>query len=62
MANRKMFPDSIIPCPTSGVTAHGMTVNAADPQHRAEKMDVSFSLGFRPLSRRNSRSGWTRAK
>jgi kumamolisin len=47
MPNRKMFPDSIIPVPASpGVTAHGMTVNAAEPHHRAEKMDLSFSLSL----------------
>jgi kumamolisin len=45
MANRKMFPDSVIPIPTSGVTAHGLIVSAADPQHRDEKMDISLSLG-----------------
>jgi kumamolisin len=49
MPNRKMFPDSIIPVPASpGVTAHGLTVNAAESHHRAEKMDISFSLGLPP--------------
>jgi len=49
MSNRKMFPDSIIPVPASaGLTAHGMAVNAAEPHHRAEKMDLSFSLGLPP--------------
>jgi kumamolisin len=48
MANRKMFPDSVIPIPTSGVTAHGLIVSAAEPQHRDEKMDISFSLGVPP--------------
>src|SRR6516162_727249 len=47
MPNRKMFPDSVIPVPaTPGITTHGMTVNAADPHHRAEKMDLSFSLSL----------------
>jgi kumamolisin len=48
MPNRKMFPDSVIPIPTSGVTAQGLIVNAAEAQHRDEKMDVSFSLGLPP--------------
>ena len=49
MPNRKMFPDSIIPVPASpGVTAHGLTVNAAESHHRAEKMDISFSLSLPP--------------
>jgi len=49
MPNRKMFPDSIIPMPASpGVTAHGLTVNAAESHHRAEKMDISFSLSLPP--------------
>ena len=30
------------------MTAQGLTVNAADPQHRAEKVDLSFSLGLAP--------------
>ena len=48
MASRKMFPDSVIPTPTSGLTAHGLIVSAADTQHRDEKMDVSFALGVPP--------------
>jgi len=49
MPNRKMFPDSIIPVPASpGVTAHGLTVNAAESHHRADKMDISFSLSLPP--------------
>jgi kumamolisin len=49
MPNRKMFPDSVIPIPASpGVTAHGMTVNPAEPHHRAENMDLSFSIGLPP--------------
>jgi kumamolisin len=49
MANRKMFPDSVIPVPTGpGLTAQGMIINAADPHHRSEKMDVSFSLRLPP--------------
>jgi kumamolisin len=30
------------------MTAHGMMVNAAEPYHRAENMDLSFSLGLPP--------------
>jgi kumamolisin len=49
MPNRKMFPDSIIPIPASpGVTTHGMMVNAVDPHHRDENIDVSFSLSLAP--------------
>jgi kumamolisin len=43
-----MFPDSVIPIPPSGVTPDGLIVNAAEPHRRAEKMDVSFSLGVPP--------------
>jgi kumamolisin len=48
MTDRKMFPNSVIPIPTSGVTAHGLIASAADPRHREEKMDVSFSLSVPP--------------
>jgi kumamolisin len=49
MPNRKMFPESIIPIPAGpGVTAQGMTINAAQPHDRDEKMDLSFSLSLPP--------------
>jgi kumamolisin len=43
-----MFPDSVIPIPQSGVTAHGLIVSAAEAKHRDEKMVVSFALGLTP--------------
>lgn len=48
MASRKMFPESVIPIPHSGVTAPGLIVNSAQPLERDETMDVSFSLGLSP--------------
>lgn len=48
MSNRKMFPNSVIPIPASGVTAHGLIASGADARHRDEKMDVSFSLSVPP--------------
>lgn len=48
MTDRKMFPNSVVPIPTSGVTANGLIASAADPRHRDEKMDVSFALGVPP--------------
>ncbi len=48
MPDRKMFPNSVVPIPTSGATLTGLIVNAADSRHLAEKMDVSFSLGVPP--------------
>jgi Pro-kumamolisin, activation domain len=44
----KIFPDSVIPVLTSVVTLHGMIVNAAEQSHRAEQMDISFSLALPP--------------
>ncbi|UFZ08024.1 hypothetical protein LQG66_17750 [Bradyrhizobium ontarionense] len=48
MSNRKMFPNSVIPIPASGVTARGLIASGSDARHRDEKMDVSFSLGVPP--------------
>src|SRR3954468_2368096 len=49
MPNRKMFPDSVVPLPTSpGVTPQGMIINAAQPHHCSEKMELGFHLGLSP--------------
>src|SRR4051812_25710577 len=48
MTDRKMFPNSVVPIPSSGVTAHGLIASAAEPRHRDEKMDVSFALAVPP--------------
>jgi kumamolisin len=51
MPNRKMFPDSVIPLPAgAGVTPQGLTVNAAQPHHRSETMDLSFTIGVPPAA------------
>jgi kumamolisin len=48
-----MFPDSVIPLPAApGPAQHGLIVNAADQAHRAEPMDVSFSLGLSPAAQK----------
>src|SRR5271166_1132033 len=45
MPGRKMFPNSVVPLPsTPGLTSHGMIVSAAEPKHRAETMHLLFSL------------------
>jgi kumamolisin len=45
MPDRKMFPNSIVPLPASpALTAQGLIVSAADSQHRAETMQLHFSL------------------
>jgi hypothetical protein len=43
-----MFPNSIVPSPASPrLTAQRLIVSAADPQHRAETMQLHFSLSSR---------------
>jgi kumamolisin len=45
MPERKIFRDSVTPLPhAAGVTANGLIVNAAEPEHRDEVMTVLFSL------------------
>jgi kumamolisin len=47
MAERKMFPDSITPLPsTPGITPEGVTVGAMTPAHPDETMEVHFSLSI----------------
>ena len=44
MPGRKMFPNSVVPLPsTPGLTSHGMIVSTAEPKHRAETMHLLFS-------------------
>jgi kumamolisin len=45
-ANRRVFKDSVTEIPASGLTPHGMMVNAATPVHKTEKMDLLFSLAI----------------
>src|SRR3954453_3784757 len=53
MPRRKMFPNSVIPLPaTPGPAPHGLIVNTADQVHRAEPIDVSFSLGLSPAAQK----------
>jgi kumamolisin len=43
--NRKVFQDSVTPLPDQmGLTSHGLMVQAAGPEHRAETMTLLFSL------------------
>jgi kumamolisin len=45
MADRKLFPNSVVSLPaTPGLTTQGMIVNPVDPKHRAETMRLHFSL------------------
>jgi kumamolisin len=45
MANRKMFPNSVVPLPAGpGLAPSGMVVNAADAAHKTEKMTIHFSF------------------
>jgi kumamolisin len=49
MSDRKVFQDSVTPLPEqSGLTHNGLIVNAAEPEHRDEKMTVLFSLEIPP--------------
>jgi kumamolisin len=46
-ANRKVFTDSVTPLPAqTGLTAQGMLVQAAEPVHKTEKLDLLFSLAI----------------
>ena len=45
MPGRKMFPNSVVPLPsTPGLTTQGLIVSAAEPKHRADMMQLHFSL------------------
>jgi kumamolisin len=45
MADRKLFPNSVVPLPASpGLTTQGMITNEAEPKDRAETMQLHFSL------------------
>ena len=45
MAGRKVFQDSIVALPAHpGLTAHGLIVASAEPDHTHETMDIAFSL------------------
>ena len=45
MPGRKMFPNSVVPLPsTPGLTTQGLIVSAAEPRHRADMMQLHFSL------------------
>ena len=47
MAERKVFHDSVVPIPVqSGPAPNGLMVQAADPEHRNEKMTLHFSLAL----------------
>jgi kumamolisin len=47
MSDRKVFQDSVTPLPDeTGITEHGLIVNAAEPKHRNEVMTLLFSLGI----------------
>ena len=47
MADRKVFRDSVTPLPDqAGITEHGLMVQAAEPQHRAETMTLLFSMAI----------------
>jgi kumamolisin len=49
MSDRKVFEDSVIPLPAqTGLTARGLMINAAEPEHRKETMTVLFSLAISP--------------
>jgi kumamolisin len=49
MADRKVFQDSVTPLPEqSGLTHNGLMLNAAEPEHRDEKMTILFSLALPP--------------
>src|SRR5437667_7131042 len=45
MPGRKMFPNSVVPLPTTpGLTTQGLIVSAAEPRHRDDMMQLHFSL------------------
>jgi len=44
MGDRKVFTDSVIPLPDEPGPAHGLSVEAAEPDNRDEKMTVLFAL------------------
>ncbi len=46
MSDRKVFSDSVTALPDEGLTAHGLMVAAAQPEHRKEKMKLLFSLAI----------------
>jgi kumamolisin len=47
-AGRKVFTNSVIPLPPTGLAPQGLVVNAADLERKQEKMDVLFSLAIPP--------------
>src|SRR5580704_11174762 len=45
MSNKKLFPGSVMAIPTAtGMASQGLIVNAAQPKHRKEIMNLHFSL------------------
>jgi kumamolisin len=46
MSDRKVFQDSVTPLPQSGLTPHGLMVNAMQPNLGTEPMKVLFSLAI----------------
>ena len=49
MGERKVFEDSVVPLPDEpGLTAQGLMVQAAEPEHGKEQMRVLFSLEIPP--------------
>jgi len=49
MGDRKSFPGSVTPLPEQlGLTKQGLLVNEIQPQNRAEKMTILFSLAIAP--------------
>lgn len=51
MSDRKVFEDSVTPLPPqSGLTANGLMVNAATPEHRDEMRTLLFSLAIPPAA------------
>jgi kumamolisin len=45
-AERKVFTNSVIPLPATGLGPHGLVVNAPVADHSKDKMDVLFSLAI----------------
>lgn len=45
-AGRKVFKNSVIPLPPSGLSPQGLVVNASPQSHKQDKMDVLFSLAI----------------
>ena len=56
MPNTKLFPDSVVPLPASGVSSAGMVVNAAEPAH----LDEQLTLHSWPCPSRSA-TRWRRA-